>query len=196
MPVRINSNGKVEIAFLDRFKKGVGGVQNRAINETLFGTRKDLQGEMRKTFDNPTPFTLRSMIVEKTGGGKNFGKIRVQPKQAEYLLRNIHGGARTPYNEWIIIPADGTRRNQYGNLTRAARRKLFSDRKNRFVQYSPTQAAIIRRQGGRDKTIAILRKRTRYLPRFDFYGAARKSALRRFPIEWRKAQARFENRIR
>lgn len=192
MPVSLTSNSVAEISFLERLKKGAGGVQTRAINETLFGTRSDLQKSMRETFDNPTPFTLRSMVVEKAGGGRNFGKIRVQPRQAEYLILQTRGGQRQAFNQWIVIPDNSTRKNRYGNLTRAARKKLFTDPKNRFVQQSSDRAVILRRLGTGDKVIARLRRRTNYRSLWDFYEEARQSAQRRFPIEWNKAWDRLE----
>ena len=173
-------------------KRGVGKVQAKAITETVFEVRKELQGSMVKSFDRPTPFTKRSLIVVKATVQRPIGVVKVQPKQAEYLYTNVVGGVRKPPLKWIIIPDSGTRRNQYGNLTKAARTKLFTDPKNKFREVNPSYAVILRKIGGKDRIIARLKKATKYKPRWDFYGDARKSAERIFPREWNKQMARLE----
>lgn len=72
----------------------------RALNDIGFQARRDLQGEMRRVFDRPTPYVLNSLHVERATKDKlevaieprYFGGKGIDPQNV--LRPEVFGGAR------------------------------------------------------------------------------------------------------
>lgn len=190
------SNAARERRFIGGLSSGIDRAHQRAINDTGFDVRKDLIQSMKATFESPTPFTLRSIFVDKARGPSLSASVRVLPRQAEYLGIQQRGGQRTAYNEWIIIPADGTRRNRYGNLTKRARQKLFDDPRNYIIESNPSTAVIYQRRARNSKRIAVLKKVTRYKKNWPFFAIAHNSAVKHYPIRLNERLNALERRVR
>lgn len=194
MPVILNvsSSARREVDFLGRLSAGFVPALQRAINDTAFDVRKVAIDSLSTDLDRPTPFTKRGILVERANRETLTASIHVLPKQAEYLIRQVTPATRQPFKEWILIPATGSRRNQYGNITKAARKKLFQDPKNRIVDQG-NRVLIFR---GR-KLVATLVKQTRYrVRRWKFYERAEREALRKFPRNLNSRLGRLERSIK
>lgn len=118
---------------------------SRAINNSAFKVREDIQKEMAGKIDRPTPWILRQLRVDKSSPGKLRARVGSQQWIAngtagvfdKVLSAHVVGGGRTlkPVeqqlqlkgwmpNGWIAVPGHGVQLNQYGNLSRAMWRKL------------------------------------------------------------------------
>lgn len=69
-----------------------------AINRTALGVRLDLYAEMRKVFDSPTAYTLKSLYVKRATVSNPVAvvwlKNNYDERKAHYLAPNIFGGGR------------------------------------------------------------------------------------------------------
>ena len=108
----------------EKLKKVLG----QTINDTArLDVKKDLQDEMKKVFDRPTPYTLNSIYTRynsadlsveiglKEWGGKGGSA-------AQYLQPQIFGGGRPKkrseqYLGSYYVPGAGARLNAYGNMS-------------------------------------------------------------------------------
>ena len=103
----------------------------RTVNDLAFGIRADLQSQFRASFDKPTPFTLRSIIVNKATrqAPSAFVGLNTDNREDEILGHHFTGGKRA----WkrmegrlkyagilkpglIAVPGGGAALNAYGNI--------------------------------------------------------------------------------
>jgi len=101
-------------------------ILKRTINQTAQDAKAELKEEMKRVFDNPTPFTLNSVYTRldpqelsvviglKDWGGKGT-------PASKYLAPQIFGGPREmKRSEKLLgnfyVPGTGAKLNQYGNL--------------------------------------------------------------------------------
>lgn len=196
MPVQfdVTSTVKREINFVNRLRSGFQKAQLEALNDTGFQVRRDLVRSLDQDLDRPTPFTKRGISIQKARQSNLTVRIFVLPKQEEYLIRQVFPQIRSAFDEYIIIPTNGTRRNSYGNLTRNARKKLFDRSVNRIYD-SNGKVFIRNKRTGR--LVALLVKQTRYtIRRWKFYEHAENSATRNFPFYLNRRLDRLERRVR
>ena len=121
-----------------------------AINHTAFAARKVLQSEMTEVFDRPTPWTLKSLQVQKAkvGSGKvvedaaiyvsDYAASKDVAPQAWMKAEVYGGGRRTKRLEerlryygllppgHMVMPAKGARLDAYGNLSKGHMEQLLS----------------------------------------------------------------------
>ena len=195
MPVSLDvtSNIKQEISFLNRLQSGFQTAQREALNDTGFQLRRDLVKSLETDLDKPTPYTKRGISIQKATRNDLTTSVFVLPDQAEYLIRQVIPQTRQPFSEYIIVPTEGSRRNQYGNLTRAARRKLFNRSINNIYERGDTVYVRSKRSG---QLLAVLVRRTRYtVRRWKFYEHAERSATRNFPFYLNRRLSTLERRI-
>lgn len=126
-----------------------------AINKTAQAVRKAEQDEMRRVFDRPTPYTLRSVYIkpsdkrkleasawlkgyERDGfktthfiGPQVFGGPR-RDRRSEHLLRS-RGLLRS---DEFLVPGYKAKKDSYGNLSRGPLQRALS---NIGVQFDPLQ---------------------------------------------------------
>lgn len=104
-----------------------------AINSTAFDVQRHLKAELPKKIHRPTPYTIRSIQVEKSTkktlsagvgfAGEGFGKLPANASvpPAEYMARLIPSGptVRTarPGTRGVAVPVNA-RLNMYGNMPR------------------------------------------------------------------------------
>jgi hypothetical protein len=123
-------------SMLASFPKQASRALEMAIDKTAFKVKERVVGEMKKVFDKPTPWTLNSLKVTKTKGHNMTAIIGFKepdrkgvPLTEHYLVSEVVGGARRKKGLEIalgakfggdvgsLIPAPGSKRNAYGNVT-------------------------------------------------------------------------------
>jgi len=136
--VRGASNAAEVRRELERWRKQMGFATMRALNDVAFQARQDVQIEMRKVFDRPTPFILRSVFVEQASRERLEASVFVRYPGGKavdpnsVLLAEIEGGRRNDKRMeralqrlgvlnvgWQVVPASGMPPDKidgYGNV--------------------------------------------------------------------------------
>lgn len=168
-----------------------------ALTRTAKDAQKEVHQAMPKVFDQPNPFTRRSVAIIPAKKQRPVAWVLVKDLQARYLAIQEVGGQRRPMpGAPITIPVN-IRRNRYGNIPRGAigrevaKPNVFTvgPRDRRARKLPP---GIYRRQRGRNrskppKMLVALQKRARYRPRFGFKRRVIKIVLDRFPDNFNSA---------
>lgn len=107
---------------------------SRALNDTAKQMAEDLNASTAnpRYFDKPTPFTQKGYRVSQFSSKTNpVAELDLKPIQRSYLLPSIQGGIRPQRPSELKLsarfgglkawaPGLDARRNQYGNITKAA----------------------------------------------------------------------------
>jgi len=139
-------------ALTDLEKKQLPFATSRAINNTLFKMRRDLQRVMERVFDRPTGLTLKSPLFKKSTKKRLIGRLWIRDDvgkgnaPATYLQPQIKGGGGAGLGVrgfkgfenllrhrgflprgWYVMPAKGARLNKFGNFTPAKHKKILAE---------------------------------------------------------------------
>jgi len=118
MQIKVKDNSKQIAKKLTAMqKKQIPFATARAINNTLFGLRKEMAKQTVKKLDRPVPFTQRGFLVTKANKTNLVGVLRIKPEVESYLQFQIDGGVRKPSSKKIPVPITKNKRlNKYGNI--------------------------------------------------------------------------------
>lgn len=135
---------KIELKGIDKVLKGLDDIAKRqvpkamalALNRTAQKVKDGEVEEMKRVFDNPTPYTLSSIYIKKATRDNMVAEIGVKEDAgkgtpaANFLRPEIEGGARRAKRSeralqlsrllpqgMSIVPSKALRLNQYGNIT-------------------------------------------------------------------------------
>lgn len=141
----------------------------RALNDTGFTVRKDIQAEMRRVFKGPTPWALNAYIVVKATPSKLTTMVSAQEKAEKsvaalaFLGPNIKGGPRSPKRfeillrkagylaaDEFLVPSRFMKLDDFGNVPRSEIQKILSNLRAHFDPRQNTPLGGARR--GRKKT--------------------------------------------
>lgn len=120
----------------DEHKKQAAFIIAKALTATVKDVQKDLQDEMKKVFNNPTPFTLNSLYIIPATKQKFKATVKIKDDgdkggnaAADYLSPQIEGGKRKEKRSesrlrtipglgfsGFFIPGQGVKLNKYGNI--------------------------------------------------------------------------------
>ncbi len=139
----------------------------RALNNTAFTARADLQNHMRQVFDRPTPFTLNAPFVERARRNNLTAVVTLQGKfineiEKSYLAPQVLGGTRRPKRmeqllrsrgmlgaDEFLVPSQFQPLDAFGNVPRSVVQKVLANLQAHFDphQRTPTGGA----RGGKKK---------------------------------------------
>jgi len=179
-------------------KKYLPNAMRHAINDTLFGLRDELRGDMDTVFDRPVAFTKAKGAwgISKASKNSLIGQIEVKPAQRAYLTYQVHGGARTPKGKAIPVPRKGVAMATHGGLKKGW--KSLLDKKNHFSGtlkgrcdstpgiYKRLSVTRNKPSGEKLKLVLSWEKRTIYTPHFDVESLTRTYVKRHFSRTLRK----------
>lgn len=167
---RLDSVSKLQIPF----------AASKSINELVFEiARKEMPVRADQEFEGgATAFTKRGFAYQKSNKRNLTGYIYLRDVQNEYLKYVIQGGTRLPNKRAILSTTKHSKRNKYGNLTRATRQKMFAD-KSKYFSGVPKGMANTdanrgvwerygRQSGRRVRMVAQFKKSQQYRPTFPF----------------------------
>lgn len=124
---------------LDLMKKQVRYATAVALTRTAQDVRTELYAEMRRVFDRPTPYTLRSLFLERANKETLTARVWLKDDygswntsySAWYLRPQIYGGSRQQKRfevllvhhglmppSHVTVPANGAKLDRYGNVNR------------------------------------------------------------------------------
>ena len=168
-----------------------------ALNETATEVAKQLTKQMDRYIDRPTPFTKMAFL---TRAGKFKGKrarktdlvaiVQADKKQNEYLTFQVFGGTRTPQKKAILVPTLKANKNQYGNITKATRRKYIEGTNKIFaagLREGLAEGVYRRDRKGNITMLAAYEPHTQYSPRFPVFTIATGTARSAFPRQFQRA---------
>tara|TARA_R100001460_G_scaffold40724_1_gene76023 strand:- start:48 stop:635 length:588 start_codon:yes stop_codon:yes gene_type:complete len=159
-------------------KKQIPFATANAINQTLFQTRKVMMKQTQQKLDNPTPFTVKSYLVDKAKKTKLSGMLFIREAAEKYLKFQIDGGTRTSGKKFSI-PTSNAKLNKYGNII--GKRTGLVKKKNQFLRTINGITGVWERQKDNTlKLIIALKNSANYRPKLPFYTIAEKYAASRF----------------
>lgn len=140
----------------------------------------DVQAELPRVLDRPTPFTVRSIGWKSATRATGYSVVFVRPLAAPYLAPLITGGTVRPKKRALLKP-EGVPLNQYGNLPARKVRQLLA-RKDTFSGTVRGVGGIWQRLGqGRVKLLIAYQPEQKKRPVFPFPRMVATSARRDFP---------------
>ncbi|MEX3635970.1 hypothetical protein [Paraburkholderia sp. BR14320] len=135
LSVRVSTN-LLRFRFNAQTQKQIPFAASIAINATAKLVQAGERENMKAKLDNPTPFTLNSLSIQRSSKKSLSATVFVKDRAAWYLEPYEAGGVNrlNPYPDGgttLLKPA-AQRVNQYGNLPRGTTQSLKA-RRNTFV---------------------------------------------------------------
>jgi len=178
-----------------------------ALTRTAVIAKKELTKEMEKSFDRPKPFTTKSIKITKATKANLQASIEIKPLTARYLAHQVTKQDRPTKafeqalrskgllpSGMYVVPGPGVKLNKFGNVGRAAVKKMVSEASRPggkyFVAKINGTAGVWQRYGRRGrkiKPVLLFVRKPNYRPRFDFYGTAERVFKTHFEKEFDKA---------
>jgi len=212
------------VSDLAKLKKGMNAQQrsqlpfalSNTLNSIAFSGRKHVQSQLKSKLDQPTPYTLRGVQVEKAHkkalvaklgfAGKGFGRMQGEILPGDYMPFQIKGGIRHPRKRTIMVPTKHQKTNKFGNLAKTKYRSLISDTAKYFAgvptegskggrkpRLGPEASGVWKRlgpKGNRRKNIQMMiafEQQALYKPRFPFNEIVTRHVKRTFQREFGNA---------
>jgi hypothetical protein len=149
MQIKIKDNIKqFEKKLTDAQKKQLPYATAQAINNTLFGLRKEMAKQTEKKLDRPTPFTKRGFLISKAKKSEPIGILYIRPEVAKYLKWVIDAGVKKTSSSKIPVPIlENKRLNKYGNI--AGKRSGLVKGSKEFIATIGETTGVWKKQGGR-----------------------------------------------
>lgn len=135
-----------------------------AINRTAQAVRSAEQDEMRRVFDRPTPYTLRSVYISPSSKTKLQASVWLKGYEADgfktthFIGPQVFGGARRDRrsehllrsrgllrSDEFLVPGVKAKKDSYGNLSRGPLQRALSNLGVQFDPYSNTTARSAKR---------------------------------------------------
>lgn len=173
-----------------------------ALNNVAADVANEITRQMPNNLDRPTPFTLKAYQFKAgTFRGLRANKrnltavINPAEIQKQYLRFQIEGGTRTPKQRAIFVPSDKAPKNQYGNVSRANRRRMIDGKGKYFSagrEQNKTPGVYYRTQNGIEP-MAFYVESAKYKPIFPVQaiakGVVKSKYARRLEEALRRAMA-------
>lgn len=170
-----------------------------ALNSVAADVANAITDQMETKLDNPTPFTLKAYQFKpnsfrgQRANKRNLTAV-IDPAEIQkaYLKYQIEGGVRFPKQAKIFVPTDKAPKNQYGNVSRANRRR-FIDSKGKYFTAGTKEGktpGIYLRGEARVEPMAFYVDRAEYKVRLPVQKIAAGVVRSRFERRFREAMAR------
>jgi len=189
-------------------RKHLPSIIRNTLNGIAFECQRALKTDLPKQVQNPTPYTLSGIQVEKTDKykleskvgfvSKSFGRAKTGSAilPAEYMSRLNMGGVRIPDRKAIAVPVlKNYRPNKYGNIRRNAISKFLANDKKYFAgipkgsRYEGGEGIWKRMGPGGRKNIAMVigfEDSTKYRRTYNFGQPIRHTVRKRLKREFAK----------
>ena len=213
----LTDNVAQAIGYMSRFSAQYPFAVAKALSDTARQVASVLPTKLRQDLDKPTPFTERAFTWVRADKKTLVAEVQIKPIQAKYLKWQIEGGLRKPEKARLKLPSE-IAVDVYGNIPRGVVRQLvrraemgkgvtkgqsarlgigrdaglFYGRPN--GRGKPLPMGLWKREVGKLTPLIVFPEQSaKYEKRFDFYGYAKKEALRVFDgnikAAWKLAQA-------
>jgi hypothetical protein len=140
-----------------------------ALTRTAQDVRAAEYDEMRRVFDRPTPFTMRSLFLKPATRQDLTARVWFKEDWAKadphYLITQVHGGARNTKRVelwlrragilppgWFITPGEAAKLDAFGNISRGQLNQVlswFGAQPDKYANTSKaSRAKIVKRMKG------------------------------------------------
>lgn len=122
-------------AYFERYPKDASRALEVALDKTAIQVMYDERREMSRVFDNPTPYTMKSLKVTRTRGHNMIASVWFKEPvrmSKHYLVPQVEGGQRElkgferALSNKKFVPGQGARSNKYGNISHGQIRQVLS----------------------------------------------------------------------
>jgi hypothetical protein len=195
LSIQVSSDLGKAANWSNQFAKQLPFAIATALNNTAFDVRANtLPGATKQFFDRPTPFIQKAWRVDKASKSRLVVTIGAENKRVRVIRRQIQGGPRVrkPFEARFgigtLIPADGIKLNQYGNVPLATlkfiTKNLSSSDRGGFFAGTPKGGnrplGIYRRSREQLFPQFIAVRQPTYRPRFPMPDVVAKAYQRRY----------------
>ena len=128
--IRIEGIKELTQKLNDISKKQLPFALAKALTNTAQAVKAAEIEEMKKVFDRPTPYTLKSLFIESATKSKLQSKVWVKDEAVKYITPHISGGERKVKRSemhlqrarrlqlgMFLTPGQGAKLNKYGNIS-------------------------------------------------------------------------------
>lgn len=188
-----------------------------ALTRTAQGVAADLAADLPRIFKSVAPFTKRAFYISKATKSNLTATVGIKQKQAQYLYREIVGGARDPAIEkllgrilpsgYFVVPTSFSKLTANRKVSIAWVRKIA----DQLAGTATAQAKVRKKRGAANvpfivagdaklhpgiyqkvnaqgiAPLLLFVKRPKYSRRYDFKGTAKRFARARFADEFARA---------
>jgi len=166
-------NVKIEgVEEVNKALKDLPGKSQRAcasaLNTTAYEVLKKSKEEVKKTFDRPVPFTIRSAAYDKAK--KDNLEVKVYYAEPErmkthYLVPQVEGGSRKlkgferALDLGELVPAMGAKIDKYGNISSGQIRQILSvlGKAEGAAGYSANITGRSRKRNAKDRDYVLIK---------------------------------------
>lgn len=163
-----------------------------AVNSTMTAVAVRVTSTMPHYIDRPIPFTRRAFLWSN-GRFKGIRATKARPSAAlicapiqNNYLKFIVSGGHEAFPKGHPVPGPTYPLNAYGNLPRRATKQSGTF----VIKTKAGKSLTYRRVGGKLQLVAEFIRGANYQKSFPFYDICLKTAIRRFPLEFRLAMRR------
>lgn len=143
-----------------------------ALNQTAMAIRTEAAATMRKVFDRPVPYTLRSAVFDRATYTDLTARVwHAEPERMSqhYLTPQVEGGERRlkgferALGLGELVPAMGAKMDRYGNVSVGQIRQILSvlGKAERGAGYSANITDRSRRRNTKARDYVIIDRRQR-----------------------------------
>jgi hypothetical protein len=163
---------EVEKLATDMQRKQIPFAAARALTLTAKSAEQAVVGEMRKVFDRPTPWTLKSTYVQPAKKNSLVAMVKIKDDKnnarvaaIDWLAHSIYGGQRVTkgleyllrrYNKMpsnaYLVPAKTMKLDSYGNVSRGTIQRVISDLQSQAFDAGANSTKDSRRRRARSRT--------------------------------------------
>lgn len=186
-----------------------------AVNRTAGVVKRELQQEMVRVFDRPTPFTIDSIRIIPATKANLQASIGVKDSSLKILEPEIYGGNRHHTNfetsllskgrlqgGWFGVPGPNAQLDQYGNqklgqiapaevgLPNRSRRNGARTNRSKYVVMKPgrkKRPGLYVRKGRSINRLLTFVPSVKYRKRFDFFEVSDRVVRREIGAQFSKA---------
>lgn len=144
---------------------------------------------LSKRIDRPTPFTKKGFGTRGATKRRLVSQVFFKDTQADYMTWAVGGGEQRPKNRALLIPV-GTRRNQYGNMSRNAVRTALAKPNTFSGTVNGVPGVWQRMARGRLKLLIRYEDKANYKPILPFHREMAKVASNAFPARFGRSLER------
>lgn len=183
MKVSIKNNIKEFEKEYRRFQRvDLKDVTRIALNDTAKKVQHFEVLSMKKSFDRPTPATLKSLFIQFAKKNNLTAILTFRDWAQEYIYRNIEGGIRPVKN--TAVPTVNAKLNQYGNIP--GRRTGVIKGKQFKAIIGGVYGVWERGKNNQLKIIHRFETNPQYKPIYPFYRIAQTTATKFMPLNFQR----------